>query len=59
LECSKSLVLLQIGGFDVPLATALCKTSTKVDQAESQLRVVVPIEEEKKKYKTLGKVLAT
>jgi hypothetical protein len=26
LECSKSLVLLQVGGFDVPLATALCKT---------------------------------
>jgi hypothetical protein len=26
LERSKSLVLLQVGGFDVPLATALCKT---------------------------------
>jgi hypothetical protein len=26
LESSKSLVLLQVGGFDVPLATALCKT---------------------------------
>jgi hypothetical protein len=26
LELSKSLVLLQVGGFDVPLATALCKT---------------------------------
>jgi hypothetical protein len=25
-ERSKSLVLLQVGGFDVPLATALCKT---------------------------------
>jgi hypothetical protein len=35
----------------VPLATALCKTfllrcSTTVEQAEIQLRVVVPIEEE-------------
>jgi hypothetical protein len=26
LERSKSLVLLQVGGLDVPLATALCKT---------------------------------
>jgi hypothetical protein len=26
LELSKSLVLLQVGVFDVPLATALCKT---------------------------------
>jgi hypothetical protein len=26
MERSKSMVLLQIGGFDVPLATALCKT---------------------------------
>jgi hypothetical protein len=26
LEHSKSLVLFQVGGFDVPLATALCKT---------------------------------
>jgi hypothetical protein len=26
LERSQSLVLLQVGGFDVPLATALCKT---------------------------------
>jgi hypothetical protein len=26
LERSESLVLLQVGGFDVPLATALCKT---------------------------------
>jgi hypothetical protein len=26
LERSKSLVLLQVGGFDVPLATALCKS---------------------------------
>jgi hypothetical protein len=35
----------------VPLATALCKTfllewSTTVEQAETRLRVVVPIEEE-------------
>jgi hypothetical protein len=38
-------------GFDVPLATALCKIfccecSTTVEQAKTQLRVVVPIEEE-------------
>jgi hypothetical protein len=26
LESSKLLVILQVGGFDVPLATALCKT---------------------------------
>jgi hypothetical protein len=48
LERSKSLVLLQSWGFEVPLATALCKTFllTIVEQAETQLRVVVPIEEE-------------
>jgi hypothetical protein len=43
-------------GFDLPLATALYETfllrcSTAVEQAETQLRVVVPIEEEEEYQK--------
>jgi hypothetical protein len=51
LERSKSLVILQVGGFDVPLATALCK-NLPAENAQRQLsrpqptRVVVPMEEE-------------
>jgi len=50
LERSKSLVL-QVGGFDVPLATALCK-NLPAENTERKLsrpkptRVAVPIEEE-------------
>jgi hypothetical protein len=51
LERSKSLVLLQVWGFDVPLATALCKTFLLRMLNDSwagrnPTRVVVPTEEE-------------
>jgi hypothetical protein len=51
LERSKSLVLLQIGGFDVPLATALRKTFllrmlNDSSAGRNPTRVVVPIEVE-------------
>jgi hypothetical protein len=53
LERSKSLVLLQVGRLDVPLATAFCKTFLLRMLSDSRAgrnptRVVVPIEEEKK-----------
>jgi hypothetical protein len=51
LELSKSLVLLQVGGWTCPwqrhsVKPSCWECSTTVEQAENQLRVVVPIEEE-------------
>jgi hypothetical protein len=60
LECSKSLVLLQVGGLrccwqrhSVKLSCWEC--STTVEQAETQLRVVVPIEEDWRRRRLLLK----
>jgi hypothetical protein len=51
LECSKSLVLLQVGGLMCrwqwhSVKPSCWECSTTVQQAQTQLRVVVPIEEE-------------
>jgi hypothetical protein len=51
LERSTSLVLLQVGGLRCSwqqhaLKPSCLECSTAVEQAETQLRVVVPIEEE-------------
>jgi hypothetical protein len=52
LERSKTLVLLQVGGLMCrwqrhTVKPSSCECSTTVEQAETQLRVVVPIEKEK------------